>query len=114
MSAGSPHQTDSLHDSHSIEVLTNRALEAARAGDWDRVDACYSARGISLATSVVDRAVVEHLLAVDEEVRAAVLVAQAGISGLLADAAQARRHLRRLRESISHLDSENGTIHCEA
>ena len=114
MSAASPLTTIPLNDSHSIELLTSQALEAAHAGDWDRVDVCYSARGVSLAACVIDRAVVQRLVAVDEQVRAAILVAQAGISGLLAEAAQARRHLRRLRESAGQFEPESGNINREA
>ncbi len=114
MSAGSSRDTGPLHDRRSIERLTIQALEAARAGNWDEVDACYSARGLSLASCELDRAVAQQLLSMDEEVRTAILVAQAGISGQLADAAQVKRHLRKLRESSGQLDSERVTIHCEA
>ena len=114
MSAASFHDTGSLHDRRSIELLTIQALEAARAGDWDQVDACYSARGLGLAACELDRTVAQQLLSMDEEVRAAILVAQAGISGLLADAAQVKRHLRQLRESSGQLASESVTIHREA
>jgi hypothetical protein len=47
----------------------------------------------------------------DEEVRAAILVAQAGISAQFTDAAQVKRHLRQLRESSGQLASERVTIH---
>ena len=114
MSGASAFNTGSLHDRRSIELLTIQALEAARAGDWDRVDACYSARGISLAACELDRTVAQQLLRMDEEVRAAILVAQAGISGQLADAAQVKRHLRQLRESSGQLASERVTIDREA
>ncbi len=114
MSAPSPRQAKPLHETHSIEELTTEALEAAQAGDWDRVDACYTARGISLATGGVDRTVAQRLVTIDEQVRAAVLVAQAAISGQLGDAAQVTRHLRRLRESSGPLAGESGTMHHEA
>ena len=114
MSAANPLQTASLHDRQSIERLTIQALEAALAGDWDRVDACYTARGISLAAYPVDRTFAQQLLIMDEQVRSAILVAQAGITGLLADAAQVRRHLRQLRESSGQLASERVTMHHEA
>jgi hypothetical protein len=113
MSAPNPPHARSPLDTHSIEQLTSQAIEAAQAGDWDRVDACYTARGISLATGVVDRAVAERLLTMDEQVRAAILVAQAGISAQLADAAQVTRHLRRLRESGGRLVPEQSTMHHE-
>lgn len=114
MSAASSLDTGPLHDRRSIERLTIQALEAARAGDWDQVDACYSARGIRLAACELDRTVAQQLLRMDEEVRAAILVAQAGISGQLADAAQVKRHLRQLRESSGQLASERVTIDREA
>lgn len=114
MSAASPSTTDSLHDRPSVERLTIQALEAARDGDWDQVDACYSARGISLAACAPDRACAQRLLIMDEEVRKAILLAQAGISGLLAEAAQVKRHLRQLRESSGQLASDSVTIHREA
>lgn len=114
MSAASSSTTDSLHDRRSIEQLTIQALEAARAGDWDRVDACYNARGISLAAYAPDRTFTQRLLNMDDEVREAILVAQAGISGLLAEAAQVKRHLRQLRENSGQLASDSVTIHREA
>ena len=114
MSAASSLDTGPLHDHRSIERLTIQALEAARAGDWDQVDACYSARGLSLASCALDRPFAQQLLRVDEEVRSAILVAQAAISGQLADAAQVKRHLRQLRESSGQLASERVTIHREA
>ncbi|MCS6287552.1 MAG: hypothetical protein H8K10_01065 [Nitrospira sp.] len=114
MSAASAPDTGSLHDRRAIELLTIQALEAARAGDWDQVDACYSARGISLAACELDHTAAQPLLSMDEEVRAAILVAQAGISGQLAYAAQVKRHLRQLRESSGQLASERVTIHHEA
>jgi hypothetical protein len=114
MSAASSLDTGPLHDHRSIERLTTQALESAHAGDWDRVDVCYNARGISLAACTVDRAFAQRLMRMDEQVRAALLVAQAGISGLLADAAQVTRHLRRLRENSGQLASESITIHREA
>lgn len=114
MSAASSSTTGSLHDRRSIELLTIQALDAARAGDWDRVDACYSARGVSLADCSLDRTFAQQLLSLDEEVRQAILVAQAGISGLLAEAAQVTRHLRQLRESSGQLASDSVTIHREA
>ncbi len=114
MSAANSSNTDSLHDRRSIERLTIQALEAARAGDWDQVDACYSAREVGLAAYVPDRACAQRLLSIDEEVRKAILVAQAGISGLLAEAAHVKRHLRQLRESSGQLASDSVTIHREA
>ncbi len=114
MSAANPLTTILLNDSHSIELLTTQALEAALNGDWDRVDACYGARGIGLANCVIERVAAQRLLALDEQVRTAILVAQAGIAGLLAEAAQARRRRARLRESAGQFETENGTIHCEA
>ncbi|MDR4480335.1 MAG: hypothetical protein R3B37_11405 [Nitrospira sp.] len=114
MSAANPLETASLHGPRSIELLTIQALEAARAGNWDRVDACYTERGISLAVCRVDRTFAQELLTMDEEVRTAILVAQAGLSGLLADAVQVKRHLRQLRENSGQLASERVTIHREA
>jgi phage shock protein A len=114
MSAAKSPDPACLHDRRSIERLTIQALEAARAGDWDQVDACYSARGLSLASCALDRPFAQQLLRVDEEVRSAILVAQAAISGQLADAAQVKRHLRQLRESSGQLASERVTIHREA
>ena len=114
MSAASFPDTGSLRDRRSIELLTIQALEAARAGDWDQVDACYSARAISLALCPPDRTFAQQLLTMDEDVRKAILLAQAGISGLLAEAAQVKRHLRQLRESSGQLASDSVTIHREA
>ncbi|MCS6265708.1 MAG: hypothetical protein H8K11_18340 [Nitrospira sp.] len=114
MSAASFPDTGSLQDRRSIELLTIQALEAAQAGDWDQVDACYSARERSLAACKPDRTVAQQLLRMDEEVRAAILVAQAGISAQLTDAAQVKRHLRQLRESSGQLASERVTIDREA
>ena len=114
MSAASSRETGSLHDRRSIELLTIQALEAARAGDWDQVDACYSARELNLAACKPDRTVAQQLLSMDEEVRAAILVAQAGISAQLTDAAHVKRHLRQLRESSGQLASERVTIDREA
>ena len=114
MSAASSPKNGSLHDRQSIELLTIHALEAARAGDWDQVDACYAARGVTLAACALDRTFADKLLSMDEEVRTAILVAQAGVSGLLADGAHVQRHLRQLRESSGQLASESVTIHREA
>jgi hypothetical protein len=114
MPASSPSLTNGLHSSESIELLTKQALEAARAGDWDRVDACYTEREMSLKATVVDRAVAQRLLAIDEQVRAAALVAQAGIAGLLADTAQMKRQLRRLKDISGQVSATSGTMHLEA
>ena len=114
MSPASPSHTSLPHDYRSIELLTIQALDAARAGDWDQVDACYRARGMSLAACTLDRTFAQRLLIMDEEVRTAILVAQAGISGLLVEAAQITRHLHRLRESNGQLASDRVTIHREA
>ncbi|MDP9132715.1 MAG: hypothetical protein M3M98_06220 [Nitrospirota bacterium] len=114
MPAASPHSTKQSHDSQCIELLTQQAFEASQAGDWDRVDACYTRRGISLQTCVLDQAVVQRMLAIDERVRAAVLVAQAAIFSLLADTAQVKQQLRRLRESAGQSSSTHGALHREA
>ncbi|CAE6776520.1 MAG: hypothetical protein H8K06_21145 [Nitrospira sp.] len=114
MSVASSSQTTPRDDFHIIELLTTQALEAAQCGDWDRVDACYDARARGLASCKIDRACAQRILAVDDRVREAILVAQAGLSSLLADAAQARRHLRRLRESHGQHEPEHGTLHHEA
>lgn len=50
----------------------------------------------------------------DEEIRQAILLAQAGISALLAEASHVTRHLRQLRESSGQLASDSVTIHREA
>lgn len=113
MSVGSSSQAASRDDLHTIEILTTQALEAARQGDWDRVDACYDARAVRLASSQIDRASAERMLAVDDQVRAAILVAQAGLTSLLAEAAQVRRHLRKLRESHGQPEAGHGTLHHE-
>ena len=114
MSAPSLSDINPPHDRLSIERLTIQALDAARAGDWDQVDACYSARAISLALCPPDRTFAQQLLTMDEDVRKAILLAQAGISGLLAEAAQVKRHLRQLRESSGQLASDSVTIDREA
>lgn len=113
MSPSSSHPGSS-HDRRSIEQLTIQALNAARAGDWDQVDACYSERGLSLAACKPDRTVAQQLLIMDEEIRQAILLAQAGISALLAEASHVTRHLRQLRESSGQLASDSVTIHREA
>lgn len=113
MSAGSSPQSAPRDDVHTIEQVTAEALEAARQGDWDRVDACYDARAVRLASSQIDRASAERMLAVDDQVRAAILVAQAGLTSLLADAAQARRHLRKLRDSHGQPETGHGILHHE-
>lgn len=114
MSAASSPQTPPCNDFHIIERLTTQALDAARAGDWDQVDACYSAREINLAACSPDRTFAQQLMIMDEDVRQAILVAQAGISALLVEAAQVTRHLRQLRESSGQLASDSVTIHREA
>jgi len=110
----SHYPTKRVHDSQSIELLTRQALEASQAGDWDRVDACYTEREMSLKANVVDRAITQRLLAIDEQVRAAALVAQAGIAGLLADNAQAKRQLRRLKDISEQVSAKSGAMHLEA
>ena len=114
MSALSSSHPGSLHECGSIELLTIQALDAARSGDWDRVDACYSARAIALSACAPDRTVAQQLLSMDEDIRQAILVAQSGISSLLADAAQVTRHLRQFRESSGQATSDRVTIHREA
>jgi hypothetical protein len=103
-----PHQDETDH----IELLTQQALEASQAGDWDRVTACYASRGTSLQTAVFDRAVAQRLMTIDAQIRSAALVTQAAVSSLLADNAQVKLQLRRLRESAGHL-SATGAIHRE-
>ncbi|MDR4472178.1 MAG: hypothetical protein MRJ92_05850 [Nitrospira sp.] len=76
MSVGSSPRTTPRDDLHTIEQLSGQALEAARCGDWDRVDACYEARALKMASCEIDRASAQRILAVDDEVRAAILVAQ--------------------------------------
>lgn len=103
-----------LPEAQDLERLTQQALEASRAGDWDRVATCYACRGISLQTAMSNRALAQRLMAIDAQVRAAALVAQAAISGLLADNAQVKHQLRRLRESAGSLSVTEGVIHREA
>lgn len=114
MPVHSHYPTKRVHDGQSIELLTQQALEASQAGDWDRVDACYTERETSLKTCVVDPAVARRLLAIDEQVRAAVLVAQAGIAGLLADNAQVKRQVRRLQDISGQASPASGVMHLEA
>ncbi len=113
MSVGSSPRTTPRDDLHTIEQLSGQALEAARCGEWDRVDACYEARALKMASCEIDRASAQRILAVDDEVRAAILVAQAGLASLLADAARARRHLRKLRESHGQPETGHGILHHE-
>jgi hypothetical protein len=101
-------------ETQSIEILTRQALEASQAGDWDRVAACYAKRGISLQTAVCDPPMAQRIMAIDAQVRAAALVAQAAISSLLADNAQIQHQLRRLREGAGHVSATEGAIHREA
>jgi hypothetical protein len=98
----------------AIELLTQEAFEASQEGDWDRVATCYESRGITLQTCVIDQALAHRVMTQDEQVRAAVLVAQAALSSLLADAAQVTHQLRRLRESVGHVSSGQETMHREA
>jgi hypothetical protein len=102
-----------LHEIQHIDLLTRQALDASRAGDWDRVAACYASRALSLKTAVLDQAQAQGLMAIDAQVRAAVLVAQTAISSLLADNAQVKHQLRRLRESLGQTTSTEGMIHRE-
>jgi len=114
MSAASPHSLRPSDETHSIEILTQQALEASQAGDWDRVAACYANRETGLQRVIVDRALAHRLMAIDAQVQAAALVAQAAISSLLADNAQVKHQLRRLRESAGHLYAREGLVHREA
>lgn len=114
MSGARQTSTHDLNDAQAIELLTQQALEASLAGDWDRVAICYEKRGITLRTCVLDQALIQRVMALDEQIRAAVLVAQAAISSLLADTAQVRHQLRRLRESAGHMSPGQGAIHREA
>lgn len=97
---------------HPIELLTQQAFEASRAGDWDRVAACYADRAIGLQTAHLDAPLVQRLMTIDAQVRSAVLVTQAAISSLLADNTQVKLKLRRLRESVGYL-SPTGAVHRE-
>lgn len=114
MSAASPHSLQPSDETQSIVILTQQALEASQAGDWDRVAACYANRETDLHRAIVDRALAHRLMAIDAQVRAAALVAQAAISSLLADNAQVKHQLRRLRESAGHLYAREGSVHHEA
>ena len=114
MSAPSSSHPGSRHDRRSIDQLTIQALDAARAGDWDQVDVCYSERATALAACAPDRTFAQQLLIMDEEVRQAILIAQAGISALLIEASQVTRRLRQLRESSGQLATDHVTIHREA
>jgi hypothetical protein len=114
MSAASPHSLRPSDETHSIEILTQEALEASQAGDWDRVAACYASRGTGLQRPIADRALAHRIMAIDAQVRAAALVAQTGIASLLAENVQVKHQLRRLRESAGHLLATEGTIHREA
>ncbi|MCC2643014.1 MAG: hypothetical protein K0S45_3427 [Nitrospira sp.] len=114
MQAASLRTPSRSHDSRSIERLTQQALEASQAGDWEKVDACYTEREASLKTCLLDPSVAQRLLAIDERIRAAVLVAQAGIAGLLADNARMRRELRRLADVSRQAPATSGVMHLEA
>ena len=114
MPAPNERMLQQLPEPQALELLTRQALEASQAGDWDRVATCYACRGISLQTAVSDRALAQRLMAIDAQVRAAALVAQAAISSLLADNAQVKYQLRRLRESAGSLSATEGAIHREA
>ena len=113
MSAASPSHTSLPHDYRSIELLTIQALDAARAGDWDQVDACYRERGMSLAactSTVRSHSGFEHGRRSSHRYSGC----SSRISGLLVEAAQVTRHLHRLRESNGQLASDRVTIHREA
>ena len=114
MPAANQHMPQQLHESQSIQLFTQQAFEASQAGDWDRVAACYANRGISLQRCVLDQSMAQRVLAIVEQVRAAVLVAQAAISSLLANTAQVKHQLRRLRESAGQLSTAPGAMHREA
>ncbi len=103
-----------LDEPLTIELLTQQALEASRAGDWDRVMACYANRQVLLQGGRLDRIPVQLILDMDEQVRAAALVAQAAISSLIADNTHIQVQLRRLRESAGHQPAIQGSIHREA
>ena len=114
MPAANMKTSQQLDEPQSLETLTQQAFEASQAGDWDGVAACYARRELSLQTYVPDRALAQRMLALDEQVRAAILVAQAAISSLLAHSAQVKHQLRRLRESAGHLPAAQGAMHREA
>lgn len=114
MSATNQQSLQQPSETQSIELLTQQALEASHAGDWDRVADCYSSRGSRLQTAVFDRALAQRLMALDAQVREAALVAQAAISNLLAENAQVKLQLRRLREGAGHVSATEGAIHREA
>ncbi|WHZ21628.1 MAG: hypothetical protein OJF47_000740 [Nitrospira sp.] len=102
------------HDGESVGLLTKQALEASQAGDWDRVEACYREREILLKTYMVDSADAERLIAMDEQVRAALIVAKAGIAGLLVETAQVKRRLRQLRDISGPRFPANGDLYLQA
>ncbi|MBV6470476.1 hypothetical protein FBQ96_12315 [Nitrospirales bacterium NOB] len=104
-----PTQTNPI----SLERLTQDAVEAARAGTWDRVEACYAKRGILLADFRVDPELARRLCEMDQQVRAALLVAQAGILSLLEDSVQLRRQLRKFTQIDMPSQSLDGRLHVE-
>jgi len=98
----------------SLERLTKQALEASRAGDWDTVEACYGERETALKGCTLDPSSAEHLIAMDEQVRAALIVAKAGIAGLLMENAEVKRRLRSLKEIGGPKSAANGDLHLRA
>ncbi|GMV52020.1 MAG: hypothetical protein L6Q34_13410 [Nitrospira sp.] len=98
-------------DPTRLEQLTQDAVDAARAGKWDRVEVCYAQREILLVGCRVGRDLARRLCEMDEQVRSTLLVAQAGIMSLLADSAQFRRRLRNLRQMDQTSVLMNGVLH---
>jgi len=63
---------------------------------------------------VIDPADAARLIAMDEQVRAALIVAKAGIAGLLVETVQVKRRLRRLRDISGPRSPANGDLHLQA
>lgn len=94
----------------TIEAVTEAARMAAARGEWNRVDECYQQREALLAQEAVSPDILERIAAIDRMIVEQIIVAQAGLTSLIDEAARTRQRIQGLRRWNGGLPLDSGTI----
>lgn len=92
----------SFNQDNELETLTQQAVNAAEAGQWDQVTSLYERRGQVLSSTQVSPSLAQRLLKWDRAVQARIQLVQAATHQNILEIQERRRKLLQLKQSWIH------------
>ena len=91
----------SIVPKHPIELLSQEALSASKAGHWDRVASLYQRRGVEFSFDELSPAVVKRLIQIDTLIQERARIVHAASKQNLLEAQMKRRKLQQWKHQLS-------------